>query len=38
MKRCFPLFLLLGCAAAFTVGLVRLFQLRFAVGDVYPAY
>jgi hypothetical protein len=38
MKRYFPLFLLLGCAAVFTFGLVRLFQLRFEVGDVYPAY
>ena len=38
MKRYFPLILLLGCAAAFTFGLVRLFQLRFEVGDVYPAY
>ena len=38
MKKYFPLFLLLVCAAAFTFGLVRLFQLRFEVGDVYPAY
>lgn len=38
MKRYFPLLLLLGCAAVFTFGLVRLFQLRFEVGDVYPAY
>jgi hypothetical protein len=38
MKRYFPVILLLGCAAAFTFGLVRLFQLRFEVGDVYPAY
>ena len=38
MKRYFPLILLLGCASAFTFGLVRLFQLRFEVGDVYPAY
>ena len=38
MKRCFPFFVLLGCAAAFAFGLVRLFQLRFEVGDVYPAY
>jgi len=38
MKKYFPLFLLLGCAVVFTFGLVRLFQLRFEVGDVYPAY
>src|SRR5208337_850665 len=38
MKRYFPLILLLGCAAALAFGLVRLFQLRFEVGDVYPAY
>jgi hypothetical protein len=38
MKKYFPLFLLLGCVAAFAFGLVRLFQLRFEVGDVYPAY
>ena len=38
MKKYFPLFLLLGCAAAFFFGLVRLFELRFEVGDVYPAY
>lgn len=38
MKRYFPLCLLLGCAAALTFGLVRLFQLRFEVGDVYPPY
>jgi len=38
MKRRLPLFLLLGCAALFAVGLVRLFELRFEVGDVYPAY
>lgn len=38
MKRSIPLILLLGCAAAFTFGLARLFQLRFEAGDVYPAY
>lgn len=38
MKRSLPLLLLLGCVAAFTFGLVRLFQLRFEVGDVYPEY
>ena len=38
MKRCFPFLLLLGCAAGVRVRPVRLFQLRFEVGDVYPAY
>ncbi len=38
MKRCFPIVVLLGCAAAFAFGIVELFQLRFAAGDVYPAY
>jgi hypothetical protein len=28
----------LGCTAVFVFGLVRLFELRFAVGDVYPPY
>ena len=38
MKKYFPLILLLGGATAFTFGLVRLFELRFEVGDVYPEY
>ena len=38
MKKYFSFILLLGCAAALAGGLVRLFELRFAVGDVYPAY
>lgn len=38
MKKYFPLFLMLGCAAAFGYGLVRLVELRFQVGDVYPPY
>jgi len=38
MKRCLPIVILLGCAAAFAFGIVQLFQLRFAAGDVYPAY
>jgi hypothetical protein len=38
MKKYFPLILLLGCAAVFAFGIVQLFQLRFEVGDVYPAY
>src|SRR5208282_4345007 len=38
MKRNFSIFLLLACAAGFAFGLLHLFQLRFAAGDVYPAY
>ncbi|HLX95365.1 MAG TPA: DUF4350 domain-containing protein [Verrucomicrobiae bacterium] len=38
MKRHFPVILLLGCAAAFTFGVVQLFELRFETGDVYPPY
>lgn len=38
MKKYFPLLLLLGCTAAFVFGLVRLFELRFEAGDVYPPY
>jgi hypothetical protein len=38
MKRYFPLFILLGCAAAFALGIAYLFELRFESGDVYPPY
>ncbi|HEV2436829.1 MAG TPA: DUF4350 domain-containing protein [Verrucomicrobiae bacterium] len=38
MKKHPSLFLLAGCMALFTLGLIRLFELRFEVGDVYPAY
>jgi len=38
MKRRFSILLLLVCAAGFAFGLVRLFKLRFAAGDVYPEY
>ena len=38
MKKNLPIFILLGCAAVFTFGLVELFQLRFDSGDVYPPY
>src|SRR5215471_14422725 len=38
MKRSFPLLLLLLCGAAFAFGLMELFKLRYAVGDVYPEY
>jgi hypothetical protein len=38
MKRYFPFFILLGCATAFALGIVYLFELRFEAGDVYPPY
>ncbi|HEY5041247.1 MAG TPA: DUF4350 domain-containing protein [Verrucomicrobiae bacterium] len=38
MKKHFPIFILLGCAAIFAFGVLQLFQLRFERGDVYPAY
>ena len=38
MKKFLPLFILLGCAAGLGFGLVKLFQLRFEHGDVYPPY
>jgi len=38
MKSRLPLILLLGGVAAFAFGIVRLFELRFAAGDVYPPY
>ena len=38
MKRHLSILLLLACAAGFAFGLVQLFRLRFAAGDVYPAY
>ena len=38
MKKSVPFILLLGCVAVIAVGLVRLFELRFEVGDVYPPY
>ena len=38
MKKHFPIVLMLGCAALFVFGLIQLFQLRFAAGDVYPEY
>ena len=37
MKR-LPLIFLLVVVAAFAAGLLHLFQLRFATGDIYPAY
>jgi hypothetical protein len=38
MKRYFPSIVLLGCMAAFAIGCVYLFELRFEAGDVYPPY
>jgi len=38
MKKHLPIVLILVCAAAFIFGVVRLFKLRYEVGDVYPAY
>ena len=38
MKRLIPVLFGAFCVFAFCFGLVRLFQLRFEEGDVYPAY
>ena len=38
MKRFLPGIFIVLCAAAFVVGLVQLFLLRFEAGDVYPPY
>jgi hypothetical protein len=38
MKKYLPILVLLGCAALFAYGVVQLFELRFAAGDVYPPY
>jgi len=38
MKRYLPILFIVLCAAAFLVGLVQLFRLRFEAGDVYPPY
>jgi hypothetical protein len=38
MRKYLPIAILTGCAALFAFGLVELFALRFATGDVYPAY
>jgi hypothetical protein len=38
MRKYFPILLLLGCAALFAYGVMELFELRFAAGDVYPPY
>ncbi len=38
MKRYLPVILLVACAAAFVLGVVQLFKLRFESGDVFPEY
>lgn len=38
MKNHLPVVILIACAAVFVFGLVQLFELRFAAGDVYPPY
>jgi hypothetical protein len=38
MKRYIPIIVLLACAAALAFGVLRLIELRFDVGDVYPQY
>src|SRR6266581_8043106 len=38
MRRQLPVLFLLVCVAAFVLGLMHLFKLRFDVGDVYPKY
>jgi hypothetical protein len=38
MRQHIHIFLLLTCTAGFALGLLHLFKLRFAAGDVYPAY
>src|SRR6185295_1625190 len=38
MKRHWPILLLLVCAAAFLVGVLQFFKLRFEAGDSYPEY
>jgi Domain of unknown function (DUF4350) len=38
MKRSYPILLLIAAAVIFAFGLVRLFELRYEAGDVYPEY
>jgi len=38
MKKHFSIFVLAGCAAILLFGIVRLVELRFAQGEVYPEY
>jgi hypothetical protein len=38
MKRHFSIFILAGCAAILLFGIAHLVEIRFAQGEVYPAY
>src|SRR5215471_5071631 len=38
MKRSYPAILLIAAGVVFAFGLVRLFELRYEAGDVYPEY
>jgi Domain of unknown function (DUF4350) len=38
MKHPYPVLILLTAAAVLAIGLIWLFELRYQVGDVYPAY
>lgn len=38
MKRTLPIFAIVACAVVFIFGVVQLFKVRFAIGDVYPPY
>jgi hypothetical protein len=38
MKRAYPILLLIAAAVIFAFGLIRLFELRYEAGDVYPEY
>jgi hypothetical protein len=38
MRRSYPILLLIAAAVIFAVGLVRLFELRYEAGDIYPEY
>ena len=38
MRKHLAMVILISCAALFVFGLAELFALRFATGDVYPAY
>ncbi|HEY1662127.1 MAG TPA: DUF4350 domain-containing protein [Verrucomicrobiae bacterium] len=38
MKKIAPILILSGCAIIFALGAIKLFELRFERGDVYPPY
>jgi hypothetical protein len=38
MKKYSPVLILFGCIATLAFGIVQLFEVRFAAGDVYPPY